>query len=302
MAVASRRGPWVLRSMLFVPGDQDRMLRKAPTLPADALILDLEDGVAPKDKALARSRIPQVLEGGFPEGLRVFIRPNNLATGMLEDDLLATVHPRLDGVVVPKIRSPHELQVVDRVLATLEEARGIPPNHVALAVLIETPQAVLHAEDLVARSDRVVALLFGAEDLAAEMSLSRTSAAAALAYPRAHTALTAHATGCVAIDLVFTAIDDTEGLTRECREGKALGYTGKQVIHPSQLGPVNAAFAPDPSQIAWARRIVEAYRSAPRGALVVEGKMVDAPVVAQAERILADAERIADRGRKRGSP
>ncbi len=300
MALASRRDPWVLRSMLFVPGDQDRMLRKAPTLPADALILDLEDGVAPQDKAVARARIPQALEAGFPEGVRIFIRPNSLATGLLEDDLLATVHPRVDGVVVPKARSPHDLEVVDRVLATLEEARGIPLKQVAIAVLIETPQAVLHAEEIVTRSARVVALLFGAEDLAAEMSLSRASAAAAVAYPRAHTALTAHATGCAAIDLVFTAIDDAEGLTAECREGKALGYTGKQVIHPSQLGPVNATFAPDPSQIAWARRILEAYRTAPRGALVVEGKMIDAPVVAQAERILADADRIADRGRRLG--
>jgi len=286
--------------MLFVPGDQDRMLRKAPTLPADALILDLEDGVAAKDKALARSRIPQVLAGELPEGLRIFVRPNGFATGLLEDDLLATVHARLDGVVVPKMRSYEELRAIDRLLTTLEHARGIPPKHVALAILIETPQAVLHAEGLVTSSDRVMAVLFGAEDLAAEMGLARASGGAALAVPRAQTALVAHATGCAAIDLVYTAIEDTEGLARECREGKALGYTGKQVIHPVQLDTVNATFAPDPAQVAWARRIVEAYRSSPRGALVVEGRMVDAPIVAQAERILADAERISDRGKKRG--
>lgn len=297
MAVAARRSPWVLRSMLFVPGDQDRMLRKARGLPADALILDLEDGVAPKDKVIARSRIHHALEEGFPDGLPIFVRPNGLATGMLEDDLLASMHPRLDGVVVPKVRSRAELQLVNGLLSAIEGTRDIPPGHLALAVLVETPQAVLHAEDLVATSSRVVALMFGAEDLAAEMGLSRS--AAELHYPRAQTALVAHATGCLAIDLIFPALQDTEGLTRECREGRALGYTGKQVIHPSQLGPVNTAFAPDLAEVAWARKIIDAYRSAPRGALVVEGRMVDAPIVAQAERILADADRIEERARKR---
>ncbi len=283
--------------MLFVPGDQERMLRKARELPADALILDLEDGVAAKDKAVARQRVPETLADGFPSGLPIFVRPNGVATGMLEDDLLATVHPRLDGIVLPKVRTPGEVALVDRLLATLERARGIPLGQLALALLIETPPAVLHAEDLVEASARVAALVFGAEDLAAEMGLVRTASGVGVHYPRAQTALVAHATGCEAIDQVFTTIQDPQGLARECAEGKALGYGGKQVIHPGQLDPVNAAFAPDPAQVAWAREILEAYRAAPRGAIVLNGRMIDAPIVAQAQRILADVARIESRTR-----
>ncbi len=278
--------------MLFVPGDQDRMIRKARTLPADALILELEDGVGANAKAVARGRIGQALAEGFPDDQPVFVRPNGLATGMLDDDLLAVVHPRLDGIVLPKVRSRDDVHVVDQVLTTLERARGIAPGRVALAVLIETPQAVVHAAEIVTASTRIVALMFGADDLAAEMGLMRTPAGEEVQYPRAHTALVAHAAGCAAIDLVYATLEDQAGLVRECREGKSMGYTGKQVIHPSQVELVNTAFAPDAMQVAWARRIVEAYQAAPRGAFVVDGRMVDAPIVAQAQRVLAEAARI----------
>lgn len=297
MVVGRRRSPWVLRSLLFVPGDQDRMLRKARDLPADALILDLEDGVALANKASARARIPEALDAGFPEGLPIFVRPNGLATGMLEDDLLATVHPRLNGIVLPKTRSDTEIALVDRLLGNLEQARGIE-TPIALAVLIETPPAVLHAEAFALSSERVVALVFGADDLAAEMGLVRTPTADEVHYPRTQVALVAHATGCEAIDHVFTAINDLDGLHRDCQAGRALGYSGKQVIHPAQLGPVNDVYAPDPSTVAWARHIVEAFRDAARGVTIVDGRMVDAPIVAQAERILADAARIDERTRK----
>jgi len=283
--------------MLFVPGDQDRMLRKAKGLPTDAVILDLEDGVAATNKTLARTRILEALESGFPGELPVFIRPNALATGMLEDDLLATVHPRLSGIVLPKVRSQADVQIVDRLLKAIEQAHGLAAPLV-LAVHIETPQAVLHAEDLALSSPRIVALVFGAEDLAAEMGLVRTPTAEEVRYPRSHVALVAHATGCEAIDHVFTTINDLEGLTRDCQAGKALGYTGKQLIHPTQLGPANAIYSPDSSQIAWAHRIIDAFRDTQRGVTVVEGRMVDAPVVAQAERILADAAWVEERTRK----
>jgi citrate lyase subunit beta/citryl-CoA lyase len=286
--------------MLFVPGDQDRMLRKAKDLPTDAVILDLEDGVAATNKTLARTRILEALEAGFPGKLPVFIRPNALATGMLEDDLLATVRPRLTGIVLPKVRSQTDVQMVDRLLRTLEQERGLTVPLV-LAVLIETPQAVLHAEELAMSSPRVVALVFGADDLSAEMGLVRTSTSEEVRYPRSQVALVAHATGCEAIDHVFTTINDLEGLTRDCQAGRALGYTGKQLIHPAQLAPANAVYSPDPSQVAWARRIVDAFRETQRGVTVVEGRMVDAPIIAQAERILADAAWIDERTRKSSS-
>lgn len=285
----------LLRSMLFVPGDQARMIEKARTLPADAIILDLEDGVAPKDKVRARVMVHNALMARVPGDRSVWLRPNALATGLLEDDLLACVLPGLTGVVLPKSRAAADVALVDGVLRVLERSRVLS-GRLLLALLIETPQAVLDVEEIARASARIAALLFGADDLAAEAGLARTERNDEVGAARAHVALAAHARGCGAIDLVHAKVRDLEGLTRECREGKALGYTGKQVIHPAQLEPVHAVFSPSQEEIVWARRIVDAYRAAPRGALVVDGRMVDAPIVAQAERVLHVAGRIAAQG------
>ncbi|HXF81354.1 MAG TPA: CoA ester lyase [bacterium] len=284
--------PAPLRSMLFVPGDQPRMLEKARGLPADALIFDLEDGVAPKDKPRARTLIRDALaSGGLPE--RVWLRPNALATGQFEDDLLACLLPPVVGVVVPKSRTARDVEIAASVVASLAAARGFR-HPVRLALLIETPPAVLGAADLAAAAgDRLAALVFGADDLAAEMGLPRTAGNDEVRVPRAHVALVAHAVGVEAIDLVYTAVRDLDGLRRECQQGRLLGYTGKQVIHPDQIAPVQEIFAPSAEELAWARRVMEAYHAAPRGALVVDGRMVDAPIVRRAERLLARAARLA---------
>lgn len=289
----------LLRSMLFVPGDQARMMDKARTLPADAIILDLEDGVAATDKPQARTLIRAVVAAGFPADVSLWLRPNALGTGLLEDDLLACLLPGVTGIVLPKSRTSAEVVLVDGVLRTLERAREMREGGVRIALLIETPPAVLRAADMAAASQRIAALVFGADDLAADAGLQRTASNDEVREARAHVALAAHAAGRDAIDIVHTAIRDREGLARECREGKALGYTGKQVIHPAQLGAVHAAFSPSDGELAWARRVIDAYRTAPRGALVVDGRMVDAPIVRQAERVLVQAERIAGR---RGGP
>ncbi|MDQ7842889.1 MAG: CoA ester lyase [Armatimonadota bacterium] len=283
----------LLRSMLFVPGDQPRMIEKARGLAADAIILDLEDGVAAQHKARARTEIRAALDGGMPEALSVWLRPNALTTGLLEEDLLTCLRPGLAGVVLPKIRHADEVALVDGLLSRLERARGIPHGSLALALLIETPQAVLHAEQIAGASSRVEALLFGADDLAAEMGVSRTPSSEEVRLPRADVALVAHAAGCEAVDIVYTAVRDPEGLLRECREGRILGYTGKQVIHPAQIEPVHAVFSPSEEEVAKAARIVDAYRTASRGAVVVDGRMVDLPIVRQAQRVLARAGQIA---------
>jgi citrate lyase beta subunit len=279
--------PLRLRSMLFVPGDQPRMLAKAPTLGADAVILDLEDGVAAKDKPAARAGVEAAVRGGLRASGTVWIRPNALATGMLEDDLLACLWPGVEGVVVPKIRSAREVRLIDGVAGRLARDRGAAPVH--LGLIIETSPAILAVEDLARTSPHTAALLFGADDLAAELGVVRTPENAEVAGPRGRVALAAHAVGCEPIDLVYTRLDDPEGFRRECEEGRRLGYTGKQVIHPSQVAPANTAFSPTEEDVARARRIVSAYRAAPRGALVVDGRMVDAPIAAQAERVLERA-------------
>ncbi len=281
----------LLRSLLFVPGDQPQMHAKARTLPADAVVLDLEDGVAPPHKVAARAHIRRALEEGFPERLAVFVRPNARETGTFEEDLVAVLHPRLNGVMVPKTRAAEEVEDIDAWLRTAETTRGIGQGTLRLLLIVETAQGVLQAFDLARASLRTVGLAFGADDLAAAMGLARAAAPADLSHARAHISLAAHAGGVEALDMVHTAVDDVEGFRREAAAARALGYTGKQVIHPRQVDPANEIFAPSAAEIAWARQVVAAYQAAPRGAIIVEGRMVDAPVVRQAQRLLERAAR-----------
>jgi citrate lyase beta subunit len=279
----------LLRTMLFVPGDQPRMVAKAPVLDADAIILDLEDGVAARDKPRARAALETVLRDGLAARATVWVRPNGLDTGLMEDDLAACLWPGLTGVVVPKVRAAAEMRLTETIVEALARDRGMGP--LWLAVLIETPQAAVAPAEIGRACSRLAAVMFGADDLAAEMGLARTDSNDEVAVPRAQVALTAHALGCEAVDIVYTRVRDEDGFRRECAEGRRLGYTGKQVIHPSQIAPANAAFSPRADEIAWATRIIEAYQVAPRGAFVVDGRMVDAPIVAQARRVLERARR-----------
>jgi citrate lyase subunit beta/citryl-CoA lyase len=281
--------------MLFVPGDQPRMLAKAPALDADAVILDVEDGVAAKDKITARAAIEEAVRRGLRVPGTLWVRPNALATGMLEEDLLACLRPPVAGVVVSKVRSSHDVHIVDGVVRRLARDRGM--DAVWLGILIETAPAVLAAQEIARASPHVAALMLGADDLAAEIRLIRTPSNAEVAVPRAQVALTAHAAGCEAIDIVYTRVRDPEGFRRECEEGRRMGYTGKQVIHPSQVAPAHAAFSPTDDEVAWAGRVIDAYRASPRGALVLDGQMVDAPIVAQAERVLSRMRRGRPAGR-----
>ncbi|MDQ7829221.1 MAG: CoA ester lyase [Armatimonadota bacterium] len=278
-----------LRSMLFVPGDQPRMLARARQVSADAVILDLEDAVAAADKPRARALVAQALAEGFPASTAVCVRPNSRGTGLLEEDLRAVLHPALWGVVVPKVADAAEVVALDEWLTAHEPAAGLDPGTVRLLVLIETPRAVLDAVAIAQATPRVTALLLGADDLAAAMGIRRTPTNAEVAYPRAHVAVAAHAGGVEAIDMVYTAVRDTDGFRAEAEAGRLLGYTGKQCIHPTQVEVANAVFTPSPEEVAWAMRVVEAYATAPRGTIVLDGRMVDAPIVAQAQRLLERA-------------
>jgi len=270
------------------------MHARARTAGADAIILDLEDGVAPPHKAAAREHIARALAEGFPPRLRVYVRPNAAASGLFETDLLAVLGDRVTGIVLPKVAGADEVQDADAWLRAVEIARGMPAGSLRFIVLIETPPAVLETRAIAAASPRVVGVAFGADDLAAGMGLPR--AAADVAYPRAHVALAAHAAGVEAIDIVYTAVHDLDGCRAEARAARALGYTGKQVIHPRQVAVANEVFAPTPEEVAWAQAVIGALEAAPRGVIMVEGRMVDAPVIRQARRVLERAALVAERG------
>lgn len=268
------------RSVLFTPGDRPEMLRKAPTTGADVVVFDLEDAVAPERKAEAREAVNEVLTGDFDPDCEVCVR---LTIADFEADLDVVLQgtPRLDAVMCPKVDSP---ETVERVGAALGDHDADLP----VFALLETAKGVLDAPEIAA-AEPTVAVCFGAEDLAADIGATRTPEGMEVLYARERVVLAASAAGVDAIDMIFTAIEDEEGLREETAFGAGLGYDGKMAIHPAQVDVINDAYTPTDERIAWAERVLDARERAAaegQGVFRVDGEMVDAPLVAQAERVV----------------
>ena len=286
--------PWILRSLLFVPGHRAEMVEKAARSGADAIILDLEDGVAPDAKVRARQVIAAALERGFPDGLPVFVRVNAVESGLLEEDLGAAFRPRVDALCVPKSDTAEQAQAVDAHLQRLEDRWGIARGRTKLIPMVESARGVLNATAIARGGDRVIAIGFGAEDFTADIGVARTREGAEVTYARAAVSLAAHAGRVEPLDGIYADFRDAAGLAADTRSARDLGYTGKMVIHPAQIAPVHAVFAPSPAEVDHARRVVAAFEEAQargEGIAVVDGAMVDRPVVLRARRILAIAGR-----------
>ncbi|NIB98906.1 CoA ester lyase [Halobacterium sp. R2-5] len=275
------------RSVLFSPGDRPELLRKAPGTGADVVVFDLEDAVAPAQKTEARTAVQSVLSGPeFDPGCEVCVRVNPVGAGAGADveTVIAGENPRLDAVMLPKARSAENVDTLGRLL----DERGYD---VPVLALVESARGVLHAEEI-ADAGPTDALLFGAEDLSADVGATRTDEGLEVLHAREEVVLAAAAAGVDAIDTVYTDIEDTEGLAEETAFAAQLGYDGKMAIHPGQVPVVNDAFTPAAEDVEWAERVLTAREEADeegRGVFRVDGEMVDAPLVAQAERILARA-------------
>lgn len=271
------------RSILFSPGDEPELLRKAPGTGADTVVLDLEDAVAPDAKQEAREAVADVLtDPAFDPDCEVCLRVNpdpDVADADL--DVVFADDPRIDAVMLPKVESADDVAVLESLLAD-HGAADIP-----VIVLCESAAGVLHAE-AIAASDPVVAVAFGAEDLSADIGASRTEVGTEVLYAREHVVLAAAAADVEAIDTVFTDIEATDRLREETEFALELGFDGKMCIHPAQVPVVNDSFTPAPDRIAWAQRVLDA--AAERdvegvGVFRVDGEMIDAPLVSQAEQI-----------------
>jgi citrate lyase subunit beta / citryl-CoA lyase len=285
--------PWVLRSLLFVPGNRADMIQKAARYGADALILDLEDGVAPEAKPDARRHVAAALEAQFAEELAVFVRVNDLTSGLLDDDIGQALRPRVNAVCLPKAGSPEEVEALDARLQTLEDRWAMARGHLRIVPMIESARGVLNAP-AIARGPRVAAVGFGAEDYTADIGVARTREGGELHFARAAVSLAAHAAGVDPLDGIYADFRDVEGLRADTVSARALGYSGKMVIHPAQIETVHSAFAPSAEDVERARRIVAAFdeaRARGTGIAVVDGAMVDRPVVLRAQRILEIAGR-----------
>lgn len=285
------------RSLLFVPGNRERMLDRAATLGADVVIIDLEDAVVQGEKKsarrLARGRVKDLARAGQA----VFVRVNAIAGGLSRDDLLAVVRPGLAGVVLPKAERPQDVRDLDVLLREAEVTNKMRPGTISVLPLIESPRALLRCEEIMLASDRIVGLSLGGEDYSAAMGIARDAAGTGLVHARYTVATVAAAYGLVAIDTPYADFGDAKGLVAETGFAKAIGFRGKYVIHPDQVAPVNRVFTPSRADIAGATRVL-AVAGGGAGSVQLNGSMVDAPVIARAERLLEMAAAIKARRRK----
>jgi len=285
------------RAVHFVPGANEKMLQKSLALPADSLVLDLEDAVTPENKDSARETVTHWLKQvNFGRQERM-IRMNPLDTPWGVRDLEVTMQGRPDSYLVPKVRTKDDLFKIDTILSRMEREYGYPPGEVKLVVIAtETPQGLLNIRDF-GSCPRVDALSWGAEDLSASIGARRNRDEhghflEVFRYARIMTLLAATAAGVQPIDTVFVDIRDTEGLRRECQEGAWMGFTGKITIHPSQIDMVNEVFSPSPDDIAESKELLAAFeenRKAGRMAFSFKGQMVDVPHLTRARTILERA-------------
>ena len=279
-----------LRSLIFVPGNSNRFVEKAKTLAADIICFDLEDSVPANEKGAARKIIADAVVRRKEYSRPVYVRTNSPESGLVADDLKAAVRKGIDGIVIPKVNDAQEITIIRRQVATLEKKNRT--GRIALMPSIETAKGVANAYQIAGADDRINALVFGVFDFLYDMRLDYDEFdPSGYAYARSKIPVDARAAGVQAIDAIWQKIDDSEGLVRDATAAKRLGYSGKSIIHPSQIDPVHNVFLPTKSDVEWARKVVQALGGAMengrgRGAVRLEGRMVDAVHYKQAKAIL----------------
>jgi citrate lyase subunit beta/citryl-CoA lyase len=285
----------MFRSLIFVPGNSMRFVEKAKTLPADIVCFDLEDSVPDNEKDTARRIIAETLLTRRQEyGGHVYVRTNSPESDLVTDDLKAVLQKGIDGIVVPKVNDASEMLEIQRHIVMLEKERKT--GRIALVPSIETARGVVNAYLIASADERINALVFGVFDFLYDMRLDYDEHDdAAYSYARAKIPVDARAAGVYAIDAIWQKIDDIDGLIRDSTVAKHLGYSGKSIIHPSQIEPVHKVFRPSKNEIEWARKVVQALDQAMnkgigRGAVRLEGKMIDAVHYKQAKAILDAAD------------
>jgi citrate lyase subunit beta/citryl-CoA lyase len=285
-----------LRSLLFVPGDSEKKLAKADGCGADAVIIDLEDAVAPANKQAARVLTAEFLKSRprTVRSIQLWVRVNPLDTGLTDEDLEAVMSGAPDGIVQPKANGPEDVRQLSDKLDALEEVHGIDAGSTrVLPVATETPLAPFRlGEYATAKLRRLAGLTWGAEDLSAALGASTNRGADgqwAFTYQmvRSMTLLAAHAAGVPAIETLYVDFRDDEGLLASCRAARAEGFSGRIAIHPAQVAAINAGFSPSDEEIALARRLVAAFEAQPAvGTVGLDGKMYDIPHLKAARRTL----------------
>ena len=285
----------MFRSLIFVPGNSMRFVEKAKTLAADIICFDLEDSVPDNEKDAARRIIAETLLARRQEysGI-VYVRTNSPESGLIPDDLKAVLQKGIDGIVVPKVNDASDMLEIKKNIVMLEKERKT--DQIALIPSIETARGVVNAYLIASAEERIKALVFGVFDFLYDMRLDYDEHdPLGYSYVRAKIPVDARAAGVHAIDAIWQKIDDIDGLIRDATMARRLGYSGKSIIHPSQIEPVHKVFRPSKNEVEWAKKVVQALGQAMkkgtgRGAIRLEGKMIDAVHYKQAKAILDAAD------------
>ncbi len=278
------------RSVLYMPGSNARALEKAKILPADALILDLEDAVSPDAKALAREQVCATLKQGGYGNREMVIRINGFDTPWGDDDLKAVCAAGPDAILIPKIDSGAMVQDAESRMV----AAGAP-DAMAIWCMMETPRGILNAQGIAGATPRLAALVMGTSDLVKDVHAYHTPMRLPMLTSLAICILAARADGLAVLDGVYLDLKDTDGFEAACMQGLELGFDGKTLIHPSQVDPANEVFAPDAAEVDFSRRIIVAFAEAEaegKGVVVVDGRLVENLHVENAKRLVALAEAI----------
>jgi len=302
---ADHRRNGLHRAYLYAPGSRPELVAKALAGDVDAVVLDLEDAVAPDAADEARGHVAAALDrwadggrvgsgrvrSGRDSGPDVHVRVNRAPDGYDRDDLAAAVRPGLDGLRLPKAEDPDAVAAVGRLLDELEPRVGLRPGAIGLYPTVESAAGALAARDLATASPRVVRLAFGASDFLADVG-ARGDEDLATLHVRSHLVLASRAAGIgPPIDSVHTRLDDEAGLVAGAERARSLGFVGKSVVHPPQVGPVQRVFTPSSDEVAWADRVVAALGDGRPAATTLDGEFVDPAVVARARGLLALAGR-----------
>jgi citrate lyase subunit beta / citryl-CoA lyase len=288
------------RSVLYMPGSNARAIEKARTLPVDAVILDLEDSVAPEGKAAARAQVSDAVAAGAFGAREVVVRINGLDTQWWLDDLNAAAKAKPDAVLVPKVSNPGHLEDVAERLVDISADQKI-----RIWAMMETPLAMLNARDIAAAAadveTRLSAFVMGTNDLAKETRAAITPGRAAMVPWLMNCVAAARAFGLDILDGVYNDLANAEGFARECHEARAMGFDGKTLIHPNQIGPCNAAFSPSAEEVTQAKKIIAAFdlpENRDKGVVQLEGRMVERLHADMARRTVAIAHAIEARSRE----
>ncbi len=266
----------LLRSLIFVPGNNQRFLEKAKSLPADIVCFDLEDSVPDNEKKNARILIKEMLKNRKQFSAEVFVRTNSPDSGKVDDDLEEILQIGLDGIVIPKVNNAMDLQKIEKTISSLEKKRNLSKTE--LIPSIESAQGVVNTFEIASSSKRIPAIVFGVFDLLNDMGIEYTKHSQGANFARAKIPLEATAAGVYALDGIWQDLKDNDGLHDDCKIGRSLGYVGKTLIHPDQISVTHKIFHPNKTEIEWAKKVCSTYLDSTKkgkGATTVDGKMID---------------------------